>query len=281
MARIVVVGSVSVDEIVYVADGVREGAHLEGVVRGRRLGGGAANTGVALAHAGHDVVILSAVGEDSAGDWILDQLGDTGCDASAIVRTAGPSTRSFIMIDGKGERTVVNLGRAIERAAPERLLDIPADCVYVRSRAPGIAGILRAKMSSSLMVVHVPPLGDDVRPGHVIVTSRSDIDDAVAAAPFEFGRRTAGDDLRWIVVTEGARGATAYGPDRAVFRAPPRVDPVDTTGAGDSFTAGLIHSLVRGLDIEAALATGNAWGAESTLYEASALPPTAAVFAAP
>ncbi len=281
MARIVVVGSVAVDEVALVEGRVREGAHLEAVSRGSRLGGGAANTGTALVHAGHHVSLVSAVGEDATADWILARLREAGCDIAPIVRLPGPSTRSFIMIDEAGERTVVNLGRAAECGPPHRLLPVPADVVYVRSRSPDLAEVMREKARTCLVVAHAPPLVDGARPCHVIVTSRSDIDDGFAAAPFAAGRRIGGDTVRWVVVTDGARGATAHSAEGSIARPAPKVRPVDTTGAGDSFAAGLIHGLAGGLAMAEALEIANAWGAESTLYEASALPPTAAVFQKP
>ncbi len=279
MARIVVIGSVSVDEIVVLAEPLREGAHLEGEGRGCRLGGGAANTGAALAHAGHEVAIVGVVGDDDAGGWILGELSALGIDISAIVRVPGRSTRSIILVDGAGERTVVNLGRALEAAAPLRLFELPADAVYVRSRSEGIADLLAAKAETVLTIAHVPPLGTLCRPAHVIVTSASDVGPDILAAPFAAGRRIAGPGLQWIVVTKGEHGASAHSANRDLEKIPPAVVPVDTTGAGDAFAAGLVHGLVSGMDMAKILETANAWGAESTRYAASSLPREAAVFA--
>jgi sugar/nucleoside kinase (ribokinase family) len=41
------------------------------VDQGRRLGGGAANTGIGLVWAGHEVIIASRIGLDETGDWLL------------------------------------------------------------------------------------------------------------------------------------------------------------------------------------------------------------------
>ena len=53
MPRIVVVGSVAIDEVVALRRPLAAGLHLDGRERGRRVGGGAANTAVALASAGY------------------------------------------------------------------------------------------------------------------------------------------------------------------------------------------------------------------------------------
>ena len=71
MAHIVVIGAVARDEVVRLAAPLRVGEHLNGVAAGARLGGGGANTALALAAAGHAVTLLAAVGRDDAGDILL------------------------------------------------------------------------------------------------------------------------------------------------------------------------------------------------------------------
>jgi fructokinase len=86
-----------------------------------------------------------------------------------------------------------------------------------------------------------------VRRAHVVKASRDDLDwlypDAeladVAARWCELGPVV-------VVVTEGGEGATAWRPGgKAVRRGALPVKVVDTIGAGDAFTAGLLTGLVR------------------------------------
>lgn len=272
MARIVVVGSVASDEVVRLSERVREGAHLNGRPAGTRLGGGGANTAVALAAAGHATALVAAVGEDAAGDWQLDRLEAAGVDVSAVVRVAGASTRSICLLDGTGERTIVNLGRAQEDRPPHRLLDLDAGVVYVRTRAGGLAPLLAQVAARSTVVAHVPPLERGIFPAHVVVCSAADLDAAVLADPVAAARAVAGDLLRWVVVTRGPAGAEALSVagERLVVPALP-VRAVDTVGAGDAFAAGLCHALAEGAGMAVALATGCRWGAAKVAVEGSAL----------
>jgi sugar/nucleoside kinase (ribokinase family) len=66
-----------------------------------------------------------------------------------------------------------------------------------------------------------------------------------------------------VVVKLGARGALCADGGRQVRVSLPPVTPVDDTGAGDCFNAGLITGL-RGLDLPGATALGCAAGALST-----------------
>lgn len=58
--------------------------------------------------------------------------------------------------------------------------------------------------------------------------------------------------LRLLILTCGARGSYVYSQDKIYFRSSPKVKVVDTVGAGDSFTAAFVSSLIKGADIETA-----------------------------
>ena len=271
MARITVVGSVSIDEMVTLRQPLHAGAHLDGRERGRRVGGGAANTAIPLSFAGHAVTVVSAVGTDREGSTILARLSEAGVDTAQVMRRAGPSTRSLVLVEPDGERTVVNLHRCREEGPPRRLRTLPADVIYVRSRELDLASILAARLESAFVVAHVPPYGTGVRPAHVLVASAADLDDEGRLLPWETGRRAAGETLEWMVVTRGAGGAEAHAVDRR-FHVPARdVVTVDSTGAGDVFSAGLVHALASGASMESALVTAVAWG--TTAAELGGIPP--------
>jgi sugar/nucleoside kinase (ribokinase family) len=106
----------------------------------------------------------------------------------------------------------------------------------------------------------------------VLVASASDVGPDVLDDPLAAGYRIAGDLLQWIVITEGSRGVTAYSDDQILRVAAREIIPVDTTGAGDSFAAGLVHALVSGSSMADALQTGVNWGGEATLWASSVLP---------
>jgi len=57
------------------------------------------------------------------------------------------------------------------------------------------------------------------------------------------------DTTRLIVVTHGEKGATAYTHDKQVLQPSYRVTPVDTTGAGDGFVAGLLVGILENRNI--------------------------------
>jgi len=262
VARIVVVGSVAQDDVVSLRQPLAPGRHLDGTASGLRLGGGGANTAIPLSHAGHHVTLLAPVGADTVADWLLATLQAAGIDVSGVARVPGESTRSLVLVEPGGERTIVNLRRCRESGPPRRLASLERDVVYVRSRDLGLEGLLTEATKRSLVVAHVPPLARGARPAHVLVGSQSDLPPDFLADPWGRGREIAGETLTLVVVTRGPRGAEAFGATERIAVPAPAVSPVvDSTAAGDVFAAGLVHGLALGRPTRATLETAVAWGA--------------------
>jgi sugar/nucleoside kinase (ribokinase family) len=260
VARILVVGSVAQDDLVWLEQPLREGRHLNGRQGRPRLGGGGANTAIPLRQAGHDVSLIAAVGSDPLAEWLLAKLQQAGLDVSAVQRAAGDSTHSLVLLDRAGERTVVNLNRCREDGPPVRLRAQPADALYVRSRELDLAPLLAECVSSTLVVAHIPPIEHGSRPATVLIGSASDLSPEFLAAPWDAGRSIAGDALRWVVVTRGEHGAQAWSAEGCLSVAAPRVQVVDTTGAGDAFVGAFAAQLSHGAEPAAALVFGCAAG---------------------
>jgi sugar/nucleoside kinase (ribokinase family) len=268
VARIAVLGTLAVDRVVRLDAGLRVGAHQQGRAQADRCGGGAANAAVALARAGHRVTLVSAVGDDDAGRALLATLADEGVDTDEVTVVAQPTSTSLLLVDPAGERTIVNLQR-LHAPRPERLLELAADCVYVRSRATGLAPLLRRLAATTRVVAHVPPTAPGAVPAQVLVGSAPDLDPGFLASPYVAGRQASDDLANWTVVTDGAAGAAAHGPDTTLTQPALPVTPVDTTGAGDCFAAGLVHGLVEGAPMTRCLALAAAWGAAAVAAEGS------------
>jgi sugar/nucleoside kinase (ribokinase family) len=275
LADIAVIGSVARDEVFRLASPLRAGAHLNARRTGFRLGGGGANTALALAAAGHRVRLLAAVGRDADGDALIAELDAAGIDTSGVARLPDPTTHSLILVDAAGERTVVNVSRCEAAEPPQGLMDHPCDAVYVRSRRRDLAPLLSRMAQRCLVVAHLPPTEPGCRPAQVLVCSASDLSPAEAADPLALGRAAAGGLLQWIAVTAGAAGAEAVSATGRCNVPAAQVRTVDTTGAGDAFAAGLLHGLVSGGAMPEALALGVRFGTEATLWDCSALPATA------
>jgi sugar/nucleoside kinase (ribokinase family) len=272
VAHVAIVGSVALDEVLRVSGSLRVGGHGSATRLGERIGGGAAGVAIPLARLGHRASLVAPIGSDPAGDLLLEELRTAGVDTDPVLRVDGESTRSLILVDDGGERTILNLHRCAEPEPPRRLLSLGADCVYVRSRLPGLAPLLSRALSTARVVAHVPPCGDGERPAHVLVGSESDLPREWLERPFESGLAVAGARLEHVVVTHGAAGASLSGRGGTRHVPAPRVTALDSTGAGDAFAAGLVHGLAGGLEVVRAVEIAAAWGAECARWRQSVLP---------
>jgi sugar/nucleoside kinase (ribokinase family) len=272
MAKIQIVARINFDVVVRLDGPVSSGAQLKGQFQPGRLGGGGANTGVALCHAGHDVCLFADVGNDAAGDSMLNQLSGFGVDVSRVRRLEEASPPVMVLLDPAGERTIIRGSSSLSTTPKLPKADEPADALYIKSYGPAVAELMRARLDRCLVISHAPPVGTRDWPAHVLVNSAAHMNENELADPLAYARGLAGEALRWMVVTDGARGATAYGLTETVHVPAFPADVVDSTGAGDVFIGGLIHGLLRRRPIRDALEFGVLWAA-SAVSSPSSIPP--------
>jgi sugar/nucleoside kinase (ribokinase family) len=193
---------------------------------------------------------------------LLAELERRGVHTSRCIRMSSVSPRALILLDAKGERTILILGG--ERwPEPLPLPDLPqagdVACVYVESyeRFPTTIG----NRFPEALLIATPPTGHTTWPADIIVGSERQYPKDALATPYESLRPVAGARLKWVVVTRGAHGAEAYGPEGCYHVAGRTARQVDATGAGDAFAAGLIAALLAGHGIRDAMQRGAAQGA--------------------
>jgi sulfofructose kinase len=243
---------------------------------GRRPGGSTGNVARALASAGHRVHLVAQVGRGELGDALLTHLNSYGMDTSHVLRRDECTSETLIFLDKAGEPTILVIDKACDEAVPvPRTAIADADAVFVGhfgDYEPWLPAALRA--SRSLVVTAVPPHdGADDWCADVVIGSSADYASAWLDTPYQCLRDRVGNRLQWVVVTRGELGAEAYGPDDVVVAIPAlATTPVDTTGAGDCFAAGLMHGLLQGIDITTAGALGALWAA-ATLNLSQSVPP--------
>jgi sugar/nucleoside kinase (ribokinase family) len=263
MSDVVVFGTAVADVVLRVAALPRAGDQIRAEPLGWRLGGGSANIACGLATAGHDVKLIGPVGTDSMAGELLAELERRGVDTRGCIRMSGPSARALILLDESGERTILILGG--ERwPEPLPLRDLPSAsgvaCVYVESYGL-FPTTIADRFPEALLVATPPAPGHSTWPADLIVGSERQYQASGLMAPYESARAVAQARLKFVVVTRGAPGADAYGPDGCYHVVGSAARQVDATGAGDAFAAGLIAALLAQDGIQDAMERGAAQGA--------------------
>ncbi|MEV4259724.1 ribokinase, partial [Spirillospora sp. NPDC049652] len=223
-------------------------------------------------------------GDDGNGALLRAALGAAGVDLAHLLVAEGPSGVALITVGPDGDNSIIvspgangrltehdvaGARELVEGAAVVSLqLEIPLPTVAAAARTAADAGarvVLNlspaAAVPSDLLALCDPLVVNEheaafLLPGH----GPSDDPATLAAALLELGPRS-------VVITLGPDGALVATRDGAQTVPSPRVEPVDTTGAGDAFTAALCLRLARGDDLEAAARFAVRVGAAAVLGE--------------
>ena len=280
MADICVFGSPAWDIVYRIGVLPAAGGDAQVEALGGRPGGSAANVARGLRSAGHAVMLVGRLGDDDIGIRLRDELiaWDVGTE---YLERCGASGRALVFIDASGERTIfpiVQHSRADDEgstpdAVPHAALST-ASCVYL-DEYETLPDELPAVLddSAAFIVTGAPTSGSALWPANLVIASARHFPAAWLDAPFVRAQAVVGARLAWVVLTHGAAGAVAYGVEETVRFPVPRLAPVDATGAGDAFAAGLMHGLLSGLAIRRSLEMASAWGALATQRLQSVPPP--------
>ncbi len=283
MPQVVALGDVNVDIIAhfpfYPAKGEDALAHSTEI----HCGGSAANTAMALARLGIEVSLIARLGPDSLALRALHSLSAAGVISSDLQRDATTMTGlMYVIVTPDGERTILghrganvltdpaqireesfrtaklfHLSGYALLADPQRsaaLLALEMACRHglTVTLDPGMAVPLAVlnEMRALLPVVDIllPSLAEARH-----LTGRRE--------PEECARALLDAGVQAVALKLGREGSLIATGDR-LFRAPGfAVEVRDSTGAGDSFAAGVIAGFLGGLDWPGMAVLGNALGA--------------------
>ncbi|MCG9698070.1 PfkB family carbohydrate kinase [Shewanella sp. Isolate11] len=267
MANILLIANLNCDRLLLLNKPLQVGGRYHYQDGGQRLGGGGANTGIGLVWAGHDVALVSQVGRDKVGDWLLAEASTMGIDCRLMQRYSQNTCEMLLMMTPDGERTIIRPERPrFQLSAPPNWSQW--DALYINSSALGVDDWALSAMSQTLVIAQ---LAKDCRPRpcHYLITSATDLAGRSELSPWEFGLSIAGSHLRGFIVTHGASGATLYQADGQQLVVAQQAEVVDTTGAGDAYAAGLIHGLLRGIGEVEAMQEGARWAAFAVSTQSS------------
>ena len=230
-------------------------------------GGKGANQAAAAAKAGAEVRFVGHVGDDPYGPVVRGFMEDAGVDCRGLAVATKPTAIAVIGVDAAGENAIiVGSGANLDTDAlqvPDTALG-PAVTVLCQNeiRAEATGGILkRAKALGARTILNLAPAG--TMPGDVLdaldVLVLNELEAAMLAGREAPAASLAGElatahELT-CVVTLGAEGAIAVGPDAGWRIGALPVQPVDTTGAGDTFVGVLAAALDQGQPLPEALRT--------------------------
>ncbi|WP_225993676.1 ribokinase [Actinomadura rudentiformis] len=255
--EVVVVGSVNADLVVSVDRRPAPGETVLGSDLATYPGGKGANQAVAAARLGARTAILARIGDDGHGDLLRAALAEAGVDLGHLLVTPGPSGVALITVDPDGDNSIIVSPGANAHLAPSDLdsgllsaavvsfqLEIPLPTVEAAARtaaANGARVVLNLSPATAIpddLLALCDPLVVNEHEAAFLLGARDD-PASMATALLARGPRS-------VVITLGPEGALTADATGVTAVPSPKVEVVDTTGAGDAFTAALCLRLARG-----------------------------------
>ena len=233
--RLTVVGSINLDLVAQVERLPRPGETVSGAAFVRVPGGKGANQAVAAARLGADVMLIACVGGDDFGREAIVELERAGVGLELLkIAPAATTGVALVTVDADGENEIVVAPGANLELLPEDVAIPAADGVLSQLEIPLETVRHVAATAPGAFFLNAAPARGPVPAADVTVVNR-----------YELEALSHRDGV--IAVTLGAEGAVLLEDGVEVARAaPPDVEAVDGTAAGDAFTACLVVSLLEG-----------------------------------
>ena len=246
-------------------------------------GGDAYNVACNLAAMGVSVSLVSRVGDDELGGWLLNQARSRGIADGLIVRRGERTSASIVAIHPDGERSFFSYKGACHAMRQEDVTDslLAAHDVFYLGSAfdlPGIdaaSGLLplfeRARramcftvldLTTDLTPADLPALRPALPHLSLFIPSQGQALGLTGTTdPEQAARRFRELGCETVVIKMGANGCLVLSEDGCVRLPAYPTTVVDTTGAGDAFVSGYLAAHTRGMKPADCARHGNAAGA--------------------
>ena len=279
MSTVIVVGDLMADVVAWASTPLAHASDTPAQIT-THPGGGGANVAARLVEAGIPALLVARVGDDAAGASAVAELRRAGVELEVAIDPMRPTGTCVVIVEPSGERTMLPDRGANAALAPSDLpIDEFAEGAHLHlsgytlldpaSRPAGLVALEHARtagMSISVDPASAAPLQEAgphaflgwTRHAGLLLPNAEEAAVLTGARDAEAAAWALARDGREVVITLGADGAL-WSDGEHVERAAAAAAraAVDTTGAGDAFTAGWLAARLGGAKPADALAAAN------------------------
>ena len=266
MARIITLGSLNLDFTYQLPKPLEVGETLSSLSYRCGAGGKGANQSIAAARAGAEVYHAGRIGHDGA--LLRRTLADSGVKLDFLEEVETPTGHAVVLINDAGDNSIVLYGganRTIDETFIDRVTSAanPGDILLLQNEVTCISHAMEAGRKAGMRVAfNFAPFDPKLAPELPLslcdvlflnrieaggIAGKSDVEETLETLSRRFPETE-------LVLTLGPEGAVALTPAGEQFHADsPRVEVVETTAAGDTFSGYYLAAIIDGFDTGRAL----------------------------
>ena len=285
MKNICIIGSLNMDLVVNVDTMPKPGQTIIGSNFKEVPGGKGANQAVAMARLNGNVSMIGKVGEDGFGQTLINSLKNDKVDTTYIRTSKGATGVALITVDKNAQNSiVVSPGANFEVKEDDIDNNIEAiknsDIVVLQLETPLNTikyALNKATELNKYTILNPAPavkLDDEIIKNVDLLTPNEtelEIISGVSIETEEDIQKAAQimieKGVKELIVTLGSKGSLYINKEKSMFKKAYKVEAVDTTAAGDSYTGALAVALSQDKNIEDAMDFASKVGALSVLKE--------------
>ncbi len=259
MRTIYVLGSLNMDLVIETNNIPVKGETVAGHNFSKCPGGKGLNQAIAAAKLGAKVKMLGAIGYDSFGEKMFNALKENGVDVSYIKSIKGVSSGiAMIVLYKKDNRIILDLGANLKLTKSDVdafLKNAQKGDIFLSQLENDLDligyGLEVAKRKKMRTVINPAPCKIGIKKYAKFIDVLTPNSGELHAL-LKYGKYQQKPDklgISTIIETKGKDGYCCYKNKEVISAKAPRVNVVDTTGAGDTFTGALCYQLSLGKEI--------------------------------
>lgn len=264
--KILSFGSLNLDKVYSVGHFIRPAETMAAAALNEFCGGKGLNQSIALARAGAQVWHAGCVGE-ADGTVLLDALKDSGVDISLVRRLPCPTGHAIIQVNTEGQNCILLYGGANQQITPAQIDETlaqfaPGDMLVLQNEISNLSYLIEAAGKKGMVIVLNPsPMAPELLEmpleyvSYFLLNEVEAKDLCGAEVPEEEypEKLLARYPNSRVVLTLGSRGCIYQDAGQRIVQPACRVQAVDTTAAGDTFTGYFVAAIAAGAPVAQAL----------------------------
>lgn len=259
--QIINLGSLNIDKIYSVNKIVKPGETIDSIDYHELPGGKGLNQSVAIARAGSFVMHAGYIGND--GDILSEKLRDSGVDTSLLKKLSKPSGQAIIQVDRYGQNCIILYHGTNYCISTEYVSCVlnnleSGDILVLQNEISNLSDIICCAHDKEIDIYLNPsPINEELKKCDfsmlkaifvnehegAYLSGQSDINAILDTLSSKYANLE-------IILTHGSKGAYYQCGKTAIFQPSFKVDALDTTAAGDTFTGYFIALRQQGYNIK-------------------------------